>query len=97
MSFIQGHKNGLLLKVIVQPNAKKNEVVGLHGEQERLKIKLKALPVEGKANKELINFLAKSLRIPKGDIELIRGETSKQKDLFLALAEIPPFLNAFML
>lgn len=85
----------MLIRVVVQPNAKKNEVIGLHGEEERLKIKLKALPLEGKANKELIKFLSEILHISKSRIELIRGETSKQKDLFLDIQEIPPFLNSF--
>ena len=79
--------------MVIQPNAKKSEVIGLQGEPPRLKIKLKALPIEGKANKELIKFLSEILKIAKSRISLLRGETSKQKDIFLDIEKIPSFLE----
>jgi uncharacterized protein (TIGR00251 family) len=44
-----------------------------------LKIRLKAPPVDGEANAELIRFLSKHFKIPKSRISIIRGETSKKK------------------
>ncbi|HDH50609.1 MAG TPA: DUF167 domain-containing protein, partial [Nitrospirae bacterium] len=44
-----------------------------------LKVKLSSPPVEGRANKELIAILAKEFRIPKKNVEIIRGKRSKNK------------------
>jgi len=69
--------SGVCLEVQVQPRSSRNQVVG---EQDgRLKIKLTAPPVEGEANQALINFLAQELGIPKKDIKLLKGESSRHK------------------
>ncbi len=44
-----------------------------------LKIKLKAIPEKGKANAELIKFLAKHFKTAKSNIKIIKGETGKNK------------------
>lgn len=68
------------------PNAAKTQVDGLYGEggQLALKIRLHAPPVDGKANEALIKWLAGQLGISKTSIELIRGKTSKRKQLKLS-------------
>jgi len=67
------------ITVKIIPRASKNEIVGeLAG---MLKIKLKAPPVDGEANKELIKFLSKEWKIPKSKIRIAKGETSKIKIL----------------
>lgn len=71
------------LKVSIQPGSKKNEIIGFHDEY--LKIKIKAAPIEGKANEELISFLAKFLKLHKTDIKIIHGENSKKKLLEISL------------
>ncbi|HPF20780.1 MAG TPA: DUF167 domain-containing protein [Syntrophomonas sp.] len=69
--------DGVCLEVQVQPRSSRNQVVG---EQDgRLKIKLTAPPVEGEANQALVNFLAGLLHIPKKNIRLLRGESSRHK------------------
>jgi len=65
------------LDVIIHPKSSRNEVVGMH--DGCLKIKLTAPPADGKANAALIAFLAKKLDIPKSNITIIRGETSRRK------------------
>lgn len=75
------------LLIHIQPGAAKNEVVGFYGEPARIKIKVKARPVEGEANAEVISFLAKILGIAKSRIEIERGHTSRQKDLMIDLPE----------
>lgn len=70
----------------VQPCAKKSGYVGLHGAN--LKIKLAALPKDGEANAELINFLSKKLGIAKSQIKIIAGQTSKIK-----IVEIPSIID----
>lgn len=71
----------LVLALHVQPGAKRTEVAGTHGEgtQKRLKIRLAAPPAEGKANAELLRFLADAFGVPLRDVALVRGETSRQK------------------
>lgn len=65
----------LAIKVI--PNAKKNEVIGWINNE--LKIRIAAVPEKGNANEEVVNFLAKYLKISKTKITLIKGATSRHK------------------
>lgn len=65
------------LTVKIQPNAKKSEIVGYEGDA--LKIRIKAPPVEGKANEELIRFLSKKWKVPKSEIRIMHGQHSKTK------------------
>ena len=68
---------GATLSLHVQPGAKKSECAGLLGEA--LKIRLAAPPVDGKANEALLRFLAQRLAIPRQQISLKSGQTSRQK------------------
>ena len=80
-------KNGdAHLHVHVQPGAKNTELVGLHGE--RLKVRLKAPPVDGKANKELVKWVAAYFGVGKSRITLIRGLSSRQKTLQIEGLEV---------
>ena len=67
----------LLLAVHLQPKASKDEFAGLHGD--RLKIRLTAPPVEGKANEALIAFIAEALDVPRSKVRVIKGELSREK------------------
>ncbi|NJE07381.1 YggU family protein [Thermococcus sp. M39] len=77
---IKQTKDGVILLVHVQPNAKKNSIEGIDKWKGRIKIKVSAPPVGGKANKELIKFLSKLLG---KEVVIIRGETSREKDLLI--------------
>jgi len=81
MSFIQKHPQGFTLKVFVQPRSSKNEIAGLYGDA--LKIKIKAPPVEGAANKMCVQYLAKCLKVPKPSLDIISGHTSRAKQVLL--------------
>ena len=67
------------LSVKVQPNAGRNEVVGLSNGV--WKIKIGAPPDKGKANKELIEFISDKLDIRKDSITILKGTTSHNKVL----------------
>lgn len=73
------------LIVRVVPSASKTEVVGWMSDG-ALKIKLAAPPVDGKANQELISFLAKMLNVSKSEIQITTGLTNKKKTLRLPVA-----------
>ena len=77
-------KNGLVIKVKIVPNSSKNEIVL---EEEFIKIKVTAQPIENKANKALIEFLSKKFKIPKTSIEILHGETSKEKTILLSTVD----------
>ena len=77
--YVQDASGDLVFSLHVQPGAKKTEIAGLHGEA--LKIRLAAPPVDGKANACLIAFLAKQLEVPRSQVELVSGDTSRQKRL----------------
>lgn len=69
--------DGLKLTVYVVPKASKSQLVGLYGGA--LKIRLAAAPVDGAANKELVAFIAKLLKVSKSAVSIVRGHTSKRK------------------
>jgi len=73
--------DALVLSLHVQPGAKRTEVAGVHGDgaDARLKIRLAAPPVDGKANSTLLAFLAGAYGVALRDVTLVRGETSRQK------------------
>ena len=71
-------ENSLIIKLKISPNASKNEIINKDGE---IKVKVTAQPIENKANKALIEFLSKSVKIAKSNIEIVKGETSKEKTL----------------
>ena len=61
----------------IQPNARRNEVLGF--EEGILRVKIAAPPVKGKANKELVDFLSGLLGVSKGSITIEKGLTSRRK------------------
>ena len=61
----------------VQPNAKRSGIAGLHGDA--LKVRIAAPAVDNKANAELIDFLSKSLGIPKSAIVIGHGAAGRRK------------------
>lgn len=75
----QWREETLLLHCLLQPRASKNEIVGIQGE--RLKIRITAPPVDGKANQHLIGLISKWFGVPKGSVSIVRGDTGRQKTL----------------
>lgn len=73
--------DGILVNIKIVPNSSKNDIIL---EDEFVKVKITAQPIEGKANKALIEFLSKKFKIPKTSIEIVKGETSKEKTLLFS-------------
>lgn len=82
---LKDHPQGLTVKVFVQPRSSKNAVTGLHGDA--VKLKLTAPPVGGAANKMCVAFLAKRLKLPKSSIEILSGQSSRNKQLLLSCGD----------
>jgi uncharacterized protein (TIGR00251 family) len=69
----------MIIEVKITPNASKNEI--LRWEANRLVIKIQGIPEKGKVNENLIDFLAKTLKISKSHITIVKGQTSRLKKL----------------
>lgn len=83
LPFLRLQKDGaVLVEVHVMPNAAKTQLQGLH--DGALRVRLHAPPVDGKANLALQAWLAQTLDIPKSAVELVRGSTSRRKQLRVA-------------
>jgi len=80
-SFLQATAGGVIVSVFVQPRASKNEIIGVQGEE--LKVRLTSPPVEGAANQSCREFFAKRIGIAKGQVELVAGDKSRHKRLLL--------------
>jgi len=76
--------DSLLLRVKVLPNAGRNQLAGLRGEE--LLVRLQAQPRKGEANRELLRFLARSLGLPRVSLQIVSGQTSGHKLLRLPAA-----------
>jgi len=75
-------RDGIYLNVHVQPGAKTNAIRGMYGDA--IKLSITVSPQDGKANRALIQFVAKLLDIPRAEVQLISGQTSRQKRLFIS-------------
>jgi uncharacterized protein (TIGR00251 family) len=71
-----------LLTVRAQPGASKTEILGVLPDGS-LKVRLKARPVKGEANRELVSLLASRLRVAASAIKVVRGHTSRIKLVYV--------------
>ena len=74
-------RGGLYLNVHAQPGARRPQLRGLHGDA--LKIAVSQQAQEGKANEAILRFVADGLHLGSGDVELVSGQSSRRKRLFL--------------
>jgi uncharacterized protein (TIGR00251 family) len=81
MVHLDAHPDGTILPVRAHPGARRNEIRGV--QDGMLKVSVTQVPEKGKANKAVIDLLAKKLGLKKSQIELIAGETSHQKRFLL--------------
>ncbi len=92
MSFYRWQGEELIIVCHLQPRASKDEFCGLHGDS--LKVRIKAPPVEGKANSHLIKFMAKQFGVSKRDVAIISGELSREKRVRISsLGKLPEVLE----
>lgn len=75
--FLRELPDGVLLSLKLQPRASANEIGGPLGGE--LRVKVTAPPVDAAANEALIRLLADALDCPRGNVELVRGHTSRHK------------------
>lgn len=87
LPFLRIEKDGaVIVDVHVMPNAPQTLIQGLH--DGALRVRLKAPPVDGKANLALQAWLAQTLGVPRTSVELIRGDTARRKQLRVAASHV---------
>lgn len=75
-------RDGTVIACKVVPSASKTEIAEIGVNEVRVRIA--APPVDGKANKELIRFFSKLLSVSKSSVQILKGETGKNKKVFIA-------------
>lgn len=73
--------DGIIVSVKIIPKACKSEVMGVEGEE--LKLRIAAIPEKGKANIEVVRLLSKKLKIAKSRIVILSGQASRHKRLLI--------------
>ena len=81
MSAIAETADGVVLSVRAQPRSSRSGIDGVAGDF--VKVRIRSAPVDGKANKELVETLSEAFGVPKSRIEFKGGETSKTKRILL--------------
>lgn len=92
MSYFTVTSQGILLNVCARPRSSKAGVEGLYGDA--VKVRIRCAPVDGKANKELIETLADAFDLPKSRVVFKSGETSKTKCILLSGLVDPSVVRA---
>ncbi|MBB1486441.1 DUF167 family protein [Oceanospirillum sediminis] len=87
-SFCQWDGDDLIIACHLQPKAGKDEFCGEH--DGRLKIRITAPPVDGKANAHLCKFLARQFGVSKSKVHILQGELSRQKRVRIQAPEKLP-------
>lgn len=80
-TFLRETSGGTLLSVKLQPRASKSEIGEPLGDE--LRIKVTAPPVDSAANQALLELLAEKLGCSRGQVELVRGQTSRHKTVMI--------------
>ena len=85
MGYLTETPEGVILNVRAQPRSSRSGIDGLLGDA--VKVRIRCAPVDGKANKELVETLADAFDLPKSAVVFKSGETSKTKRILLRGAE----------
>jgi len=93
-SAVRDVPGGVELSVFCQPKAARSALIGMHGGA--LKAKVKAPPVEGRANRALLDLLAGALGVPRGRLTLVSGEQSRNKRIRVEGVDVESALAAIL-
>ena len=89
MSFYTESPEGVIVNVRAQPRSSRAGVEGVVADA--LKVRLRSAPVDGKANKELVETVADAFDMPKSRVKFKSGETSKTKRIILCGVSVAEF------
>jgi uncharacterized protein (TIGR00251 family) len=83
--------DGVILRLYVQPGSRQSAVIGLHND--RLKVAVTEPPDRGRANAAVIRLIADTLQLARTDIQLLRGDVSRRKDLLIGRISLEAMLH----
>ena len=78
---LRSREDGVVLKIRAVPGARREGILGLYGDA--LKLATAAAPERGKANRRLLALLAETLQLPPRELELVSGETAREKRVLI--------------
>jgi uncharacterized protein (TIGR00251 family) len=81
---VRSHPDGAVLAVRAVPGASAAKVMGLHGDE--LRVRVCSPPIDGRANDEVIEVLARAIGLRSRDVALLTGHSSRSKQLLIALS-----------
>ncbi len=90
-------EEGVELRVLLQPRAAHSRIVGIHGEE--IKVRIQSPPLDGRANEELGRFLSKGLGVPQRAVQIVSGASSRHKRVLIkgkTLDELRGSIRSFM-
>ncbi|MDM8564970.1 DUF167 family protein [Candidatus Halobeggiatoa sp. HSG11] len=92
MAFYRWQSEDLILSIYVQPRSSQTGVVGIY--DNKLKVKITAAPVNGKANADICKLFAKLFGVAKSKITILNGQTSRSKSLLIqSPKKLPDYIN----
>lgn len=97
MAYCEQKGDSVLLRVYTQPRASRTKVIGLHDSM--LKISCCSPPVDGKANKEIAEFLSRLFSCAKKDVSIVRGHSSRKKQFLVSgmhVADVETSLKQYL-
>jgi uncharacterized protein (TIGR00251 family) len=80
--------NDLVIELRVQPRASRSAIEGLHGD--RLRVRLQAPPVDGRANEELVSLLAETFDVTRSRVRIEHGAAGRDKRVRILGSVTPP-------
>ena len=95
--FCRAGADSIDLFIRVTPNASRDAIEGVEicdDGQARLRLRVTAQPEKGKANKAVVALLAKALRLPKSTLEVVSGDTARDKTVRIGASDIGEALRA---
>lgn len=81
---------GVELSLRLTPRSSRDKILGLSPDGRILRVAVTAAPVDGQANVALLKFLSKTLDVPASRLSILRGESARQKTVFVAGDDLTP-------
>jgi len=91
INWIKQSSKGLRITIRATPGSSRSEIIG--ADENWLKVRLKAAPVDGKANKELIKFIAKFAKVSKSSVDICSGKNARLKLIEIRGIPLQDFIN----
>lgn len=85
-SYLVSSGSGCVITIEASPSATKTEVTGVNEWRGALQVRIAARPRDGAANEELLEFLAKTLSVPRSAVKLLRGGRTSHKTVYVPLS-----------